>query len=103
MKSKSPYVSTNYAIAEVKKNNRVCPLPLKWNAMWEILNKNKGNHDDEELLVPLILAAWGITSNLEKIVRLQSQIRWASKSGCLPEVYEFLVNLNEDDWHHLKD
>jgi hypothetical protein len=51
--------------------------------------------------LPLILAAWHYTSNLEKTRRLAEHIEWADKHGKLPEVAVFLRNLGESQWHHL--
>jgi hypothetical protein len=83
-------------------NNRVCPH--EWNDLYNLLiTQHKKTKDCEKPLLPLILAAWWCTSNLDKILRLRDQVKWASKYGCLDEVYDFLMGIDETGWHHTYD
>jgi len=43
------------------------------------------------------------TPAMWKILRLREHIEWASAQGCLDKVYDFLVNLKEDEWYHIGD
>jgi hypothetical protein len=52
-------------IAEINKNNRVCPQPLKWNELYELLLSNKKELNNKPSL-PLILAAWWDTASKGK-------------------------------------
>lgn len=81
------------------------PIPTRWHEMFELLLNNQGEGSGEKLSPPLILGAWGHTSNLDKIVRLQSQImyRWAEDHDVFALVDDFLRQLPENEWHHLRD
>lgn len=82
---------------------RGCPKPHYWNVLWEMLPKHSRIGGRWEPPVPLILAAWGYTTNLEKMDRLTEHICWADKHGKLFEVDNYLRNIQETDWHHLSD
>jgi len=89
-------------LAVVQKNKRVCPQPQRWQQLYEMLpQKRKGA--GWEPSPPLILAAWWDTPALPKIIRLREHIEWAAAHGCLDEVYSFLCELPEDQWHHIGD
>ena len=88
-------------IEEAQKNNRVCPMPRKWNELYELLpHKEREGHGWEPSL-PLILGAWWDTPALPKIIRLREHIEWAFEHGCLDEIYEYFKSLEEDEWHHI--
>jgi hypothetical protein len=89
--------------ALVKSNDRVCPLPEKWNALWQLLPNRKRKGNSWEPSPPLILAAWHHSSNLEKMLRLKDHLKWAEKHNALEEIEEYLQTLTEEDWHHLHD
>jgi hypothetical protein len=86
-------------IAEINKNNRVCPQPLKWNELYELLLSNKKELNNKPS-IPLILAAWWDTPIIAKKLRLRDHIDWSLENGCLNAVYTFLVNLKEDEWYY---
>jgi hypothetical protein len=44
-------------------NNRVCPMPMKWNEVFNMLT------DHKNLDLPLILNGWEMSSPLEKNLR----------------------------------
>ena len=90
----------NEVFAETEKNGRVCPQPSRWNELWELLPNRQRKGNGWEPSLPLILAAWGDTPILLKKLRLREHLEWAQKHGCLDTVYEFLVNLKEEDWYH---
>ena len=82
-------------------NDRVCPLPPKWQSLWEMLPDRQQGGLGWEPALPLILAAWHDTSALDKSLRLRSHLEWANEHGVLPAVDTFLRSLSESDWHHL--
>ena len=86
-------------ISYSKRNGRVCPH--KWVELYEMLPTKL--HNERGPSLPLILAAWFITSNLMKILRLREHIVWADQHDAIDMVDEFLRSLPEDGWHHLKD
>ncbi len=90
-------------IAYCRENSRVCPLSELWHKLWELLPSRRQIGVGWQPSLPLILAAWDNTSNLEKMQRLVEHIEWADKHGNLPEVSAFVRNLAEDEWHHLED
>ncbi len=96
-------VTLEEVIAEVKKNDRVCPQPDKWNRLYEMLPNKKRKGNGWEPSLPLILAAWRDTPAISKMLRLREHVEWAEKEQCLEEVYNFLISLNETDWHHIGD
>jgi len=87
--------------AEVRKNNRVCPKPQKWQQLYEMLPNKKRKGAGWEPSLPLILAAWSETPAISKMLRLREHIEWAEAQGCLEKVASFLRELPEDQWHHI--
>ena len=85
----------------VRANRRVCPMPSRWNELWEMLPDRKQVDTGWEPPLPLILAAWADTPALAKILRVEEHIRYADKHGVLPEIDAFLRGLKEDEWAHL--
>ena len=90
-------------MAEVQKNQRVCPQPQKWNQLYEMLPQRRRKGTGWEPSLPLILAAWWDTPALPKMIRLREHVEWAAAHGCLDEIYSFLCDLPEDKWHHIGD
>ena len=81
-------------------NNRVCPLPLKWNDLYQMLNDTRRVGAGYEPPIPLILGAWGNTSDEEKQERLKNHIEWAEDHGQLDEIEKYLCSLKEKEWAH---
>jgi hypothetical protein len=96
-------VTLEETLQEAQKNNRVCPQPKRWQELYELLpeKKRKGNKWDPA--VPPILAAWWDTPALLKVLRMREHIEWASKHDYLDNVYRFLSELPESEWHHAGD
>jgi hypothetical protein len=91
-------------LAYVQENGRVCPRPMRWNEMYQLLPDSvRPASGGREPALPLILGAWNFASNLEKIIRLREHIEYASEKGVLAEVDKFLRALPEVEWHHLKE
>lgn len=90
-------------LAEVQRNNRVCPQPQKWNELYELLPNKKRKGGGWEPPLPLILAAWWNTPAMSKMLRLREHIEWASAHGVLGAVHNFLANLKEEEWHHIDE
>lgn len=89
-------------IAYCRENDRVCPMPWHWAAVYELLPLRNLADGRTEPGVPLILGGWD-SPNSFKMARLAEQINWAEQHGCLPAVSTFLRGLQEADWHHLRD
>jgi hypothetical protein len=87
--------------AEATKNGRVCPQPQRWQELYEMLPGKQRKGAGWEPSFPLILAAWWETPDLSKMLRLREHIEWAVSHNCLDDIYRFLCELPEDQWHHL--
>lgn len=87
-------------ISRLKSEERVCPQPLCWNELWELLPNKKRVGTGWEPPLPLILAAWHHTSDEEKRQRLHLQLQWAEYHGVLDEAITFLESLPPADWHY---
>jgi len=85
------------ALLEVRRNNRVCPLPTVWKQVWDYL-PNKGTGLPT---VPATAAEWSQLPPLQKRSRLREHLEWAAAQGVLQPVYDALRKLPEDRWHHM--
>jgi hypothetical protein len=81
-------------------SDRVCPMPMKWNELYKMLKNTKRIGAGYEPSIPLILGAWGNTSDFEKQERLKIHIQWAEDHDQLAEVGKYLRSLKEEDWAH---
>jgi hypothetical protein len=90
-------------LTEAQRNNRACPLPQKWQHLYDLLPDKKRKGLGWEPSLPLILAAWWDTPDMSKMLRLREHIEWADAHGCLEDVYSFLHALPEEQWHHNGD
>jgi hypothetical protein len=86
-------------MAEACKERRVCPQPMVWNRLWELLPDRRRVGLSWEPPLPLILAAWWEASNSEKRNRFHAHLRWASEHGAIETVANLLSNMKTDDWH----
>ncbi|MEK7640640.1 MAG: hypothetical protein AAB389_01435 [Patescibacteria group bacterium] len=75
-------------------------MPLKWNDLYQMLSDTKQVGAGYNPPAPLILGAWGHTSDVEKQERLKIHIKWAEDHNQLDEIEEFLHSLKEEDWAH---
>ena len=92
----------NSLLAYCREKRRMCPQPMKWHQLWELLPNRRQVGIGWEPPLPLILAGWGL-SDQSKTQRLAEHIEWAEKHGALETVSAFLRNLQEEDWHHIGD
>lgn len=84
-------------------NDRVCPQPMRWHELWELLPGRRRVGAGWEPPLPLVLGAWWHTSNADKRQRLGEHIRWAQAHRALDAADSFLRDLNEGEWHHVGD
>lgn len=83
-----------------RENNRVCPMPQNWNALFEMLPNRKRTVLGWEPPLPLILEAWEHTPAPLKTLRLVEHLEWAAAHGALQEISRFLRGLPEPGWLH---
>jgi hypothetical protein len=79
--------------------NFVCPVPMVWNEIWSKLCAIAAIARFEKPPVPLILAAWWETSDLDKMVRWKETIEWADRHALRDQIPE----LNEEQKHYVGD
>lgn len=84
-------------------NGRLCPQPMKWNELWEMLPDKKRKGLGWEPSLPLILAAWWEASPEQKRNRLQQHLLYAEEKGVLDKIETFLRGLSENEWFHEND
>lgn len=95
--------SMDEALIIARRNNRACPVPAQWAALHRLLPVRTAEGRTFAAPPPVDGAAWGSTSAMQKRLRLRDQIEWADRSGALQPVFEFLLALPEDQWHHFGD
>ncbi|MGE0662724.1 MAG: hypothetical protein AB7P05_06985 [Hyphomonadaceae bacterium] len=95
-----PSIAAQKLIVFCRESNRVCPLPMPWNELWEMLPDRRRVGLGWEPAVPLILAAWADTPALAKAERLSEHIIWADTHGALASADSFLRGLDESQWLH---
>ena len=55
-------------------NSIICPMPMKWNELFNMLNNKKSINGKIDPSLPLILAVWDDTHHLAKIIRFHKHI-----------------------------
>ena len=88
-------------MVEARRNNRVCPMPARWQQLYDMLPDKKTSGTTWEPSPPLIDAAWAATPSILKRVCFREHIEWADAHGCLQQVFTFMKSLPEDEWHHM--
>lgn len=88
----------------VRADGRICPQPMCWNDLWELLPDRKRTDMDWgwDPPLPLILAGWWASSDLQKSARLKEHIEYAASHGVLDSVEVYLRGLLESDWHRVR-
>ena len=84
-------------LAEIRRNNRVCPKPSVWKKLYDYLP----NKTAQLVEVPATVQEWTMTPPLQKRARLRQHIEWAASQGVLKQVHKALVALPEEKWHHM--
>ena len=84
-------------------NDRVCPLPDQWDALWQMLPGRHRVGAGWSPPLPLILGAWWHTSIEEKRARLTEHLRYAASMGLTEQVDRYLRTLQEQQWAHIRD
>ncbi len=87
------------AMLEARRNNRVCPIPARWQELYQMLPERKNNQPPP----PLVGASWQGTPSISKRMCLREHLEWAESRGGLEPVLVFLKQLPEGEWHHMGD
>jgi hypothetical protein len=85
-------------IVEIRKNNRICPQPARWQAFYTLLEQ----HADGQALPPAPLTgpAWASTPALAKRMCFRDQVEWAAAHNCMNVAWPFLQAIPDADWHY---
>lgn len=95
--SLAPQEAGEYELmAELRKENRVCPQPTRWLEFYRILQDAAGAAKLPS--PPLTGSAWAATPPSAKRMCLREQAEWAVKNGCMVQAYNFLEKLPKTDW-----
>ncbi len=90
-------------MVEARRNNRVCPQPARWQQLFDMLPDKKRSGAGWEPAPPLLGAAWKDTPSIPKRMVFREHIEWAASHGFLQQVFTFMKELPESDWHHMGD
>lgn len=83
----------------VSSERSVCPLLQHWSALWESLPARARVGKGWNPPAPLILAAWGHTSDKQTRDRLVEHLRWSDKHDALDVAVNYLISLSPEQWH----
>ncbi len=81
-------------IDEIAGPDWVCPMPMKWNDLYEKLPDT----ERKQVPIPLILTGWWCTGSSEKKERFMVHLRWARDKSVLDDILEYLKELDETEW-----
>ncbi|MGV3572164.1 MAG: hypothetical protein ACO1PB_16320 [Ramlibacter sp.] len=96
--SLAPIEAGEYELmAELRKDNRVCPLPSRWLEFYRVLEENN-RRKAAMPSTPLTGSAWSSTPTSAKRMCMREQADWAVANGCVTPAYEFLKALPPSDW-----
>lgn len=84
-------------ISYVCSDGRICPNPIEWDGVSRIIGAAQSGHK----YVPLILAGWTFSSDLQKRQRLIEQIEFAQSLGekQFENFSQALYQLKKEDWY----
>ena len=85
-------------MAEIRKDNRVCPQPTKWLEFYRLMEQLSGSSRLPS--PPLVGSAWAATPSSAKRMCFREQVEWAAANNCMHAAHTFLKNLQEADWHY---
>ena len=83
-------------MAELRKENRVCPQPTRWLEFYRILQDAAAGQPLPA--PPLTGSAWAATPASAKRMCFREQAEWAVQHGCVGPAYAFLEKMAKSDW-----
>lgn len=89
-------ISLDEAMAQARRNNRVCPQQADWVRLYQMLAG-----PDAMDLPPPPIEIWRKLSGLQKRLFFREYLEWADRHGQLATVARFLASLQETDWLHM--
>jgi hypothetical protein len=98
--SLAPLEITLYDLmAEIRKDNRVCPQPTRWLEFYRLLEEAAGGARLPS--PPLVGSAWAATPSIAKRMCFREQVEWTASHRCMNMAHLFLQSLKETDWHYM--
>jgi hypothetical protein len=90
-------LSVDDVLVEARRNNRVCPQPVFWFQLYDLLPEGP-----RRPAPPPDGPVWRSSSSLAKRMALRDQLEYADRVGVLPAVNTFLRKMREQDWLHME-
>ena len=90
-------------VSYCQESGRICPQPMRWNELWEMLPERRRDGLNWQPDMPLILGAWWHSTPGQKRQRLIQHLEWAAERGELEHVDRFIRGLGREDWFHESD
>jgi hypothetical protein len=81
-------------------DNRICPVPILWNRIYHNYSWYTDRRDFAKyppLKKPLLLNVWN-ASNIEKRLRLLTQIYWCYKNYLIGSIYSSIMRIDGRGW-----
>ena len=100
-REKQPLFTLDSAMLVARKNNRVCPRPVRWTEFYAMLPPRKTLRGQQLPPAPATGAAWDVTPPLTKRLCFREHIEWAERAGMLESVMAFMQSMREDEWLHM--
>ena len=94
----SHLLSSHTLMVVARRNNRACPRPVPWAALYDLL---EGDRHQDLLEPPVQPWLWSHLSGLQKRLRFREHLEWAERHGQLGLVAQFMGGLAEGDWVHM--
>ena len=99
----APRVTLDAAMVEARRNNRVCPRPEHWIAIYEMLPGRTLVNGKQFPTPPITGPAWKATPSLPKRLFFREHLEWAERHKVIDAVYAQMKQLPEDAWLHMGD
>ena len=96
-----PLFTLDSAMLVARKNNRVCPRPVRWTEFFAMLPPRKTLRGQQLPPAPATGPAWDVTPALTKRLCFREHIEWAEGAGMLEAVMAFMQSMREDEWLHM--
>jgi len=98
-----PLFTLDAAMLVARKNNRVCPHPVRWTEFFAMLPPRKTARGQQLPPAPVTGPAWDVTPALIKRLCFREHIEWAESAGLLEAAMAFMQSMREDEWLHMSE
>ncbi|SNR33903.1 hypothetical protein [Lutibacter flavus] len=80
---------------DILTNNRICPQPMIWNELYELMCEDLKVH---AIPKPLILAGWNFSNDLEKSIRFREHLNLINFDSD-NRIKTYILNIEEENWY----